>query len=269
MLTLLPVPAFDDNYLWLVWGQDPRRAIAVDPGSAAPVAAALAARGAELVAILVTHHHGDHIGGVAELAASARPQGRAAGSIPVYGPRGEAQEVVTHPLDDGEAVEVEEIGAHFEVMAVPGHTRGHIAFLHRDPGAPTLFCGDTLFSAGCGRLFEGTAEQMAASLDRLAELPAATRVCCAHEYTLANLAFAAAVEPGNPAVAEYARAAAAARGRGEPTLPSTIGLERQVNPFLRTEVPEVAAAAARWSGSQPAGRVAVFAALRRWKDGFR
>lgn len=268
MLELIPVPAFQDNYLWVARRAAPDGdssvAIAIDPGAAAPVAAALTARGARLVAILVTHHHSDHIGGVAELAA---------GGIPVFGPRHEAQSVVTHPVDDGAQVEVPALGVSFEVLAVPGHTLGHLAFVERSPGAETLFCGDTLFSVGCGRLFEGSPEQMAGSLERLTALPDSTRVCCAHEYTQANLRFATAVEPGNPAIAAHAAWVAARRAAGLPSLPSTIGLERRVNPFLRLTVPEVVESASReasrWSGGPLAGKVAVFAALRRWKDGFR
>lgn len=264
MLDLHPVPAFQDNYLWLARGRDPRLAIAVDPGDAAPIAAHLAATGARLCAILVTHHHADHVGGVAELAG---------GRVPVYGPRTEAQAVVTHPVGAGDRISVPGVGAEFEVLEVPGHTLGHLAFVERTPGAEVLFCGDTLFSAGCGRLFEGSPEQMTASLAQFEALPASTRVCCAHEYTQANLRFAAAVEPGNPAIAAHAAWVAAQRSTGRPSLPSTLGLERTVNPFLRLEVPEVVDSAtreaARWSGVPPAGKVAVFAALRRWKDGFR
>ena len=264
MLALVPVPAFADNYLWVAHrappAGDPALAIAIDPGDAAPVAAHLTTTGARLVAILVTHHHGDHIGGVAELSR---------GGIPVYGPRDEARSVVTHPVGAGDVVEVPELGARFEVLEVPGHTLGHLAFLEATAGAETLFCGDTLFSAGCGRLFEGSADQMAGSLARLDALPGTTRVCCAHEYTASNLRFAAAVEPGNPAIAAYAERVAALRAAGLPSLPSTLALERTVNPFLRLGSPEVAASAARWSGGPLAGKVAVFAALRRWKDGFR
>lgn len=268
MLSLHPVPAFQDNYLWVARGVGPAgatpAAIAVDPGDAAPVAAHLAATGARLVAILVTHHHADHIGGVAALGG---------GRVPVYGPQHEAQAVVTHPVAAGDRVEVPELAAVFEVLEIPGHTLGHIAFVERSPGAETLFCGDTLFSAGCGRLFEGSAEQMTASLARLAELPDSTRVCCGHEYTASNLRFAATVEPGNPAIGAYAARVAALRAAGRPSLPSTLGLERTVNPFLRLGVPEVmdsaAREAARWSETPLTGKVAVFAALRRWKDGFR
>lgn len=259
MLSLVPVPAFADNYLWVARGADPTVALAVDPGDSRPVVAHLLATGTRLVAILVTHHHRDHTGGVIELAA---------GRIPVYGPRDEAHDCVTHPVVAGDRVALPELGVSFDVIETPGHTLGHIAFIERTAGAEVAFCGDTIFSAGCGRLFEGTAAQMTGSIERLAALPDSTRICCAHEYTLANLRFAAAVEPDNPAIQAYAAKAQALRGKGLPTLPSTLGLERTVNPFLRLTEPAVIAAAARWSGTPLAGKVAVFAALRRWKDVF-
>jgi len=263
MLSLHPLPAFSDNYIWTVRhaapGADPV-AIVVDPGDAAPVAAWLATTGVRLVAILVTHHHHDHVGGVLELAR---------GRIPVYGPRHEAQAVVSHPVGAGDRVFVPELELSFEVLEIPGHTLGHIAFHAPEPAGGTLFCGDTLFSAGCGRLFEGSPAQMTASLERLAALPGSTRVCCGHEYTAANLRFAAMVEPGNPEVAAYAGRVDGLRATGLPSLPSTVKTERSVNPFLRLETPAVVESAARWSGEPPTGKVAVFAALRRWKDGFR
>ncbi len=257
-MNLIALPAFADNYIWML--HDGTRAVVVDPGDAAPVRAALDAQGLALAGILVTHHHPDHVGGVEDL----RPclQG------PVYGP---ARERIPGPylaLQDGESIDV--LGLDFSVLDVPGHTAGHIAYLQADAGAtaPLLFCGDTLFSAGCGRLFEGTAEQMKASLDRLAALPADTQVCCTHEYTLSNLRFAAAVEPGNAARAEYERRCHARRDAGLPTLPSSIGLERQINPFLRCAAPEVVAAALA-QGAASNDTVAVFTALREWKNRFR
>lgn len=257
-MKLIALPAFTDNYIWML--HDGSNAIVVDPGEAAPVQAALDARQLTLAAILVTHHHGDHVGGVDAL------RGRLRG--PVYGPRREAIPEPFTPLDGGERIEL--LGLSFEVIDVPGHTAGHIAYFHAGAAghAPILFCGDTLFSGGCGRLFEGTAEQMHASLSRLAGLPGDTRVCCAHEYTLSNLKFAQAVEPGNHALSRYRDSCEALRGRGEPTLPSRIDVEREINPFLRCAVPEVVDAALA-QGANGAQAPAVFAALRRWKNEFR
>ena len=256
-MNLIALPAFSDNYIWML--HDGSRAIVVDPGDAAPVAAALGERQLSLAAILVTHHHSDHVGGVDAL----RPllQG------PVYGPRRERIPAPFTALDDGDSIEV--LGLRFEVIDVPGHTAGHIAYFHAGAAMPPmLFCGDTLFSGGCGRLFEGTAEQMHASLSRLAALPGDTRVCCAHEYTLANLRFARAVEPANDALREYTAWCEARRGGGEATLPSSIARERDINPFLRCAEPAVAQSALQHGATSPAGS-AVFAALRQWKNEFR
>jgi hydroxyacylglutathione hydrolase len=267
-LTVLPVPAFNDNYLWLlVRGSN---AVVVDPGDAAPVERALAERGLTLRAILLTHHHADHVGGVAALTAARRGD-----RLEVYGPAGESIAGVTTTLVEGDRIAIDAIGLSFDVLDVPGHTRGHIAYVSVVTGdeAPLLFCGDTLFAAGCGRLFEGTADQMHASLGKLAALPAATKVYCAHEYTLNNLRFARAVEPGNEALIRRSAEAAATRDRGEPTLPSTIALERATNPFLRVECATVRAAVDRRT-AEPShadaadSPVATFAALRRWKDAF-
>lgn len=256
-MNLIALPAFADNYIWML--HDGERAVVVDPGEAGPVEAALDAQRLSLAAILVTHHHGDHVGGVDALRTRLRG--------PVYGPRREDIPAPFHALDDGDVIEV--LGLRFEVIEVPGHTAGHIAYFHQggEP-APLLFCGDTLFSGGCGRLFEGTPQQMHASLARLAALPGDTRVCCAHEYTLSNLRFAQAVEPGNAALAEYTAWCEAERARQRPTLPSTIARERDVNPFLRCDRPAVVAAAdAR--GARSHGGSDVFAALRQWKNDFR
>jgi hydroxyacylglutathione hydrolase len=260
MLRVHSVPAFDDNYLWVI--EDGRRAAVVDPGDAQAIAAFLGARGLSLVAILTTHHHDDHIGGVEELAREV--------ACPVYGPDDPRIPGRTHTVSDGDLVDIATLGLSLQVIAVPGHTRSHIAYaLMQGDLAPSVFCGDTLFAGGCGRLFEGTASQMRASLARLAALPGDTRVYCAHEYTLANLRFARAVEPGNAALAAREARDAARRARGEPTVPSTIAEERDTNPFLREGVPEVIAAATRHAGRLLAGPDEVFAAVREWKNGFR
>ena len=254
MVNVLHVRALEDNYVWLI-RVDAARAAVVDPGEAAPVLAALAHLRLTPAAILCTHHHGDHTGGVAELAARY--------SVPVYGPARERIPALTHPLKEGDRVALP--GLTLDVLDIPGHTAGHIAY----HGGGLLFCGDTLFSAGCGRLFEGAAEQLHAALMRLAALPEATAVYCGHEYTLANLRFAAAVEPDNAQVRDYLEKAAALRARNLPTLPSSIGLERRVNPFLRAGVPAVRRAAEDHTGGRLNSEAAVFAALRRWKDEFR
>ncbi|MEJ8838929.1 hydroxyacylglutathione hydrolase [Ramlibacter sp. AN1133] len=257
-MNLIPLPAFQDNYLWLL--HDGQRALVVDPGDADPVREFLTASGLQLEAILVTHHHPDHIGGLDAL--------RDATGARVFGP---ARERIPQPLQRlAQGDRIEALGLVFEVLDVPGHTAGHIAYFCKDmDGAPLLFCGDTLFSGGCGRLFEGTPAQMLDSLDKLAALPGATRVCCTHEYTLSNLKFATAVEPGNAQLDHYRQQCEQRRSHGEPTLPSTIALERSINPFLRTGIPAVARAAHDHDGADEADQVAVFATLRQWKNGFR
>jgi len=250
-----PVPAFRDNYIWLL--ERGGRAAVVDPGEAAPVLQLLAARQLRLDAILLTHHHSDHVGGVADLV-RAHP-------ARVYGPAHSPFTAIDVRLGDGDAVTV--LGVAFAVLAVPGHTLDHIAYWSREEA--TLFCGDTLFACGCGRLFEGSAAQMASSLARLAALPGSTRVYCAHEYTLSNLRFALAVEPDNAELLRRRDDSVALREQGQATVPSTIALELATNPFLRCSVPAVQAAALRHQPGafdSPADPTAVFATLRAWKD---
>lgn len=253
-LEIVPLPAFEDNYIWALRRGD---AVAVvDPGDAAPVLDFLDQSGARLCAILVTHHHGDHAGGIADLVARQ--------PVPVYGPGRENIDGVDHPVTDGDQVVLVELGADFEVIEVPGHTRGHVAYYRRG----VLFCGDTLFGAGCGRLFEGTPAQMQASLARLADLPQDTKIYCAHEYTASNLRFAAAVEPDSIAVQRRLERTAALRAEGRPSLPSTLALELETNPFLRWDAPAVIAAAQARLGRMPVDATEVFAAIRAWKNGF-
>jgi hydroxyacylglutathione hydrolase len=259
MLMVTPLPAFSDNYLWLL--QRDGLAAVVDPGDGEVVLRALRERSVQLAAILITHHHADHIGGLATL--------RRAFDVPVYGPRAEAPQIpgLTRLLDHGDQVELPELNVIFEILAVPGHTLGHIAY--HEPRAKLLFCGDTLFAAGCGRLFEGTPAQMYGSLRRLRELPADTAVYCAHEYTLANLDFARTAEPGNAAIGEEIGRVRALRAAGQPSVPSNLGRERAVNPFLRCEQPALRQAAAARAGTTLQEAEEVFAVLRQWKDGFK
>jgi len=258
MLEVSPVRAFSDNYLWLIHAPANRREVAaVDPGDADAVETALREHGLALRAILVTHHHADHVGGVRALATRH--------GVPVFGPARERLPCDVRPLDDGDTVSLAELGLEFRVMAVPGHTLGHVAYY----GHGALFCGDTLFSAGCGRLFEGTPTQMLDSLERIAALPDDTRVYCAHEYTLGNLRFAAAVEPGNADVLETLDAVRALRARDGITLPTTLGRERRINPFLRCREPAVRAAAEARAGAPLPAAADVFAVIRAWKDGYR
>ena len=254
MLDILPIRAFKDNYIWML--RSGENAVVVDPGDAQPVKDYLARNGVLLAAILATHHHPDHVGGIADLLAAR--------AVPVYGPRTEVIPAVTHALGEGDRVGIAELGVTFSVLDVPGHTRGHIAYY----GADSLFCGDTLFACGCGRLFEGTPEQMYASLQKLAALPGDTQVYCAHEYTLDNIRFARAVEPDNTALAEREKRERGRRDSGLATVPSTLAVELATNPFLRCTQPPVVASASRHSGSRLSDPIGVFAAIRGWKNHF-
>lgn len=253
MLKVIPVPALRDNYIWLLALARPARVVIVDPGEAAAVELALERLGVAPAAILVTHHHPDHTGGIAALL-RRHP-------VPVYGPEG-ATPAIDHPVRDGAPVRLDELT--LTVTATPGHTREHVVYY--TPGA--LFCGDTLFGAGCGRIFEGTPAQMYDSLMKLAALPEETQVFCSHEYTADNLTFAAAVEPDNEAVRARRERVAHLRAAGQPSLPSTIGEELRTNPFLRCREPAVIAAARARSGDRIADELDTFTALRRWKDVF-
>lgn len=255
-----PIPAFADNYVWAITDAARRCCAVVDPGDAAAVSRWLAEQGLELRAILVTHHHADHCGGIRAL---ARP------GIPVFGPRRERIDGVDQPIGEGDEVVLRELSCHFRVLDVPGHTAGHVAYHGRVDGVPVLFCGDVLFSAGCGRLFEGTAEQMHDTLERLGALPGETRVYCAHEYTAGNLRFAAFIEPGNPDIALHAAWVDARRGDGQPTLPSDLDRERRINPFLRTREPAVVAAVSAREGHPHQPGRETFTTLRRLKDTYR
>lgn len=248
------LPAFTDNYIWLLSTEE-RHCAVVDPGDAGPVLSILKRNRLKLDAILLTHHHADHIGGVQRLVAET--------GAAVYGPADKRIDSLTKRLVDGETLELPTLGAAFQVLEVPGHTSSHIAFF----GHGSLFCGDTLFSVGCGRLFEGTPEQMQSSLDRLAELPPETLVFCAHEYTLSNCDFARAVEPGNADLVRRSSEVEACRATGRITLPSTLEEELTVNPFLRTREPAVVAAAQKREPKAEPG-VSTLAVIRTWKDSF-
>ena len=260
MLTIYPIPALDSNYFWLLQPDAEKPdAYVVDPGDAPPVLEALDRHQLQLSGILITHHHWDHTDGIDELLARF--------PVPVYGPHSERIPRVTHPLREGEQLGLP--GLVFDIIALPGHTLDHIAYFQQPEDAPPrLFCGDTLFAAGCGRLFEGSPAQMHDSLSRLAALPGQTRVYCTHEYTLSNLRFAQAVEPDNPQIAQRLKEVSAWRAEGRISLPSNLALECATNPFLRTTVEAVKAKIDEHDGLQQRSPSEVFARLRAWKDNF-
>ena len=255
MIQVVPIPAFKDNYLWLL--TDGSIAAIVDPGDSGPVIDYLTQHRLQLSAILITHHHADHIGGLAALKDKYKPK-------EVFGPAGEAIPGLTQKLKQGDQITVPDLGCEFSVLDIPGHTAGHIAYL----GGGRLFCGDTLFAGGCGRVFEGTMAQMRNSLAKLKSLPGDTLVYCAHEYTLSNLKFARAVEPDNALLAEREKQDQATRAAQRPTVPSNLGLERDTNPFLRWDAPQVIAAARQRLGKGAPDSDEVFTAIREWKNSF-
>jgi hydroxyacylglutathione hydrolase len=260
-VTVLHADAFEDNYIWLIVAAVPsdyesRPVIIIDPGDENPVLEFIRRESLKPVAILCTHHHWDHVGGASSIAQQF--------DIPVYGPVEENIPAVTHPVGDGDVINEPETGLQFKVLSVPGHTKGHIAYY----GDNMLFCGDTLFSAGCGRLFEGTAEQMMSSLNKIAALPDVTRIYCAHEYTVANLRFALMIDPDNKDLQQYADRANKLRQKDQPTIPSTLALEKDINPFLRSGTAAIKNAAEKHHGSQLNDEVSVFSEVRRWKDNF-
>lgn len=258
MLTVVPIPAFNDNYIWMLQRQGTRRVVVVDPGQAEPVLKRLKDQSLELEAILVTHHHKDHVGGIQALLNFA--------SVPVYGPANPAIDNITHSLHEGATLTV--LDEQFQVLEVPGHTLDHIAYVSTSAKLPLLFCGDSLFSAGCGRLFEGSAEQMFTSLTKYTHMTPETMVYPTHEYTLANLSFAMAVEPDNLALQEYQSCCIKQREVDQPTLPTTIGREMAINPFLRSNEPSITKSVEKHFELSLTDPVAVFRQTRLWKDQF-
>lgn len=256
MISITPIPAFKDNYIWCLHSNSD--AWVVDPGDAEPVHAFLSSHALQLRGMLITHHHSDHIDGIGPLL-------REYPHCMVYGPHNPKISSITHRVSEGDVVAL--LGLTFDVIEVPGHTLDHIAYFAAASTPPMIFCGDTLFAAGCGRLFEGTAQQMYTSLQKLAALPIETAIYCTHEYTLSNLRFAQAVEPDNTTIRQRAIDAAQVRAQARPTLPSTLKLELATNPFLRVDTPPVRAAAQQL-GQTSAENVQIFAAIRTWKDHF-
>jgi hydroxyacylglutathione hydrolase len=265
ILQVQPIASYDDNYIWLL--SDGYFAVVVDPGDAQPVIAYLKEHHLELKSILITHHHADHVGGIVELHDWALASGWDAPAV--YGPMMENIPLRTESLMQGDSLHLQAPACEVFVVEVPGHTLGHLAFYVEAGQSKHLFCGDTLFASGCGRVFEGTPSQMFDSLMKLKGLPDDTWIHCAHEYTLSNIKFALAVEPQNQDLLDWKIKAQALRNAGKPTLPTTMAHEKRVNPFLRSNMPSVVAGVVK---SQPLVNeepVHVFAALRAWKDGFK
>jgi hydroxyacylglutathione hydrolase len=257
MTRIITVPAFSDNYIWLLCNEDNSQAAIVDPGDAAPVIKALEAEGIKPVAILITHFHHDHVGGIAKLL-EVYP------GLRVYGPEKERIPHMTHPLNGTETINLDRLGIRLDVMDVPGHTAGHIAYYDEQQG--NLFCGDTLFACGCGRVFDGTLQDLHDSLQKIARLPAHTQIYCAHEYTLDNIGFAKWVEPDNVDLIKREQADMALIDNDKATVPSLLSLELKTNPFLRTDKPNVIKRVEEATGKSLNDGADVFAAMRTWKD---
>lgn len=248
------VPSLDNNYIWLIKDSEAPYVAIVDPGRASPVIEALQQNGWQPTAILITHHHADHVGGIEGLLEHY--------DIPVYGPSNESIPALSHPLKEGDRVNLDGLGLTLKVLDIPGHTLGHIAYY----GEGCLFCGDTLFTAGSGRLFEGTPEQMVDSIDKLRSLPAETQVYCAHEYTKANLEFAQVIDPENPLLQQRVKQDGEKIKAGVPTVPSALSTELATNPFMRWDNPAIKAACESFSGEKLTSDGAVFRVIRHWKD---
>ncbi len=259
MLPVTPLPIFNDNYIWLVQAPDKPEVVIVDPGDGLAVVEYLRRQNLRATSILITHSHHDHIGGINDVLAYRE--------VPVYGPQCRAIPQVTHPLREGDHIDL--WGARASVMEVPGHLQEHLCYVVEHRGATQVFSGDVLFSCGCGRIFSGTHRELKNSVDRLKQLPAEAQIYAAHEYTLANLAFARVVEPANLALGEREAEVRALRAAQRPSLPTSIGLERRINPFLRCDQQDVVRSAAAKLSRQPADELEVFMVLRRWKDTFR
>ena len=257
MLSIHPIRAFRDNYIWVIHNQ--YHAAVIDPGIASPIIDYLLSNKLRLIAILITHHHNDHTGGNAELLQSF--------DVPVYGPLNESIATVSHPLREGDQVNLEEMSLNLKVLDTPGHTRGHIAYYGSNP-FNVVFCGDTLFACGCGRVFEGTTQQMYQSLQKLSQLPGDTLIFCTHEYTLGNIQFAKAVDPENASLINFEIDAQELRNLNIPTVPTTLTLEKKINPFIRCEQRKIIDSAQNFSGRLLSDPVKVFTVLREWKNNF-
>ncbi len=256
MFEIIPIPAFNDNYIWCLWNPKTRLAAVVDPGDAAPVIEHFRQNELQLCAILITHHHYDHTGGINALLKRWK--------VPVYGPNSTNIAQISQPLAENDSIHIPELDAEFRILEIPAHTLDHIAYV----GHNALFCGDTLFIAGCGRLFEGSAAQMHQALSKLAQLPAETMVYCGHEYTVNNLQFAQMVEPDNTDIAEKLKICQHKRNNSLPTVPDSLASERLTNPFLRVNSPSVMQAAEKRAGQTLKNPVQILSTIREWKNSF-